>query len=95
MIHATLYEHNQERIEKNAIKPNLIRYAETSMKTGLGLQYIYDYRGVPFLQLQVRENSFYFSFFSQKVFTCYSSIFCGGYIYIFIYRWNHLKNNWN
>ena len=54
MIHATLYQHNQERIEKNAIKPNLIRYAETSMKTGLGLQYIYDYLGIPFLQLQVR-----------------------------------------
>ncbi|KAG2220414.1 hypothetical protein INT45_000639 [Circinella minor] len=55
MIHATLYQHNQERIEKNAIKPNLIRYAETSMKTGLGLQYIYDYLGVPFLQLQMES----------------------------------------
>ncbi|KAI9496281.1 hypothetical protein BDB00DRAFT_953234 [Zychaea mexicana] len=52
-IHATLYQHNQERIEKGAIKPNLIRYAEASMKTGLGLQYIYDYLGVPFLQLQM------------------------------------------
>ncbi|KAG1076822.1 hypothetical protein G6F42_025262 [Rhizopus arrhizus] len=36
-IHATLYEHNQERIKKGAIKPNLIRYAETSMQSGLGL----------------------------------------------------------
>ncbi|KAI9268827.1 hypothetical protein BDA99DRAFT_502755 [Phascolomyces articulosus] len=55
MVHATLYQHNQHRIEKNAIKPNLIRYAETSMKTGLGLQYIYDYLGVPFLQLQMES----------------------------------------
>ncbi|KAI8143313.1 P-loop containing nucleoside triphosphate hydrolase protein [Fennellomyces sp. T-0311] len=54
-IHATLYQHNQERIEKGAIKPNLIRYAEASMKTGLGLQYIYDYLGVPFLQLQMES----------------------------------------
>ncbi|KAI9312806.1 P-loop containing nucleoside triphosphate hydrolase protein [Dichotomocladium elegans] len=55
-IHATLYQHNQDRIEKGAIKPNLIRYAETSMKTGLGLKYIYDYLAVPFLQLQVQES---------------------------------------
>ncbi|ORY92320.1 hypothetical protein BCR43DRAFT_498167 [Syncephalastrum racemosum] len=54
-IHATLYEHNQERIEKGAIKPNLIRYAETSMKTGFGLKYIYEYLGVPFLQLQMES----------------------------------------
>ncbi|CDH55068.1 rab-like protein 6 [Lichtheimia corymbifera JMRC:FSU:9682] len=52
-IHATLYQHNKERIEKSAIKPNLIRYAETSMKTGFGLKYIYDYLAVPFLQLQM------------------------------------------
>ncbi|KAI8985864.1 hypothetical protein BDB01DRAFT_786594 [Pilobolus umbonatus] len=52
-IHAALYEHNQERIENGAIKPNLIRYAETSMKSGMGLKYIYSYLGVPFLQLMV------------------------------------------
>jgi hypothetical protein len=52
-IHATLYEHNQERIKKGAIKPNLIRYAESSMQSGLGLKYIYEYLGVPFLQLMV------------------------------------------
>ncbi|KAG1147847.1 hypothetical protein G6F37_002845 [Rhizopus arrhizus] len=52
-IHATLYQHNQERMEKGALKPNLIRYAETSMKTGLGLKYIYEYLGVPFLQLMM------------------------------------------
>ena len=40
-------------MEKGALKPNLIRYAETSMKTGLGLKYIYEYLGVPFLQLMV------------------------------------------
>ncbi|CEP16971.1 hypothetical protein [Parasitella parasitica] len=54
-IHATLYEHNQERIKKGAIKPNLIRYAETSMQTGLGLKYIYEYLGVPFLQLMIES----------------------------------------
>lgn len=53
-IHATLYEHNQDRIKKGAIEPNLIRYAETSMKSGLGLKYIYEYLGVPFLQLMVK-----------------------------------------
>lgn len=53
-IHATLYEHNQDRIKKGAIKPNLIRYAETSMQSGLGLKYIYEYLGVPFLQLMVK-----------------------------------------
>lgn len=57
-IHATLYQHNKERIEKSAIKPNLIRYAETSMKTGFGLKYIYDYLAVPFLQLQVSIKPF-------------------------------------
>ena len=57
-IHATLYQHNKERIEKSAIKPNLIRYAETSMKTGFGLKYIYDYLAVPFLQLQVSNPHF-------------------------------------
>lgn len=59
-IHACLYEHNQQRIEKGAIKPNLIRYAETSMKSGLGLKYIYDYLAVPFLQLQVNVGAFFF-----------------------------------
>ncbi|KAG2232435.1 hypothetical protein INT48_001911 [Thamnidium elegans] len=54
-IHATLYEHNQDRIKKGAIKPNLIRYAETSMKSGLGLKYIYEYLGVPFLQLMIES----------------------------------------
>lgn len=54
-IHATLYEHNQERIKKGAIKPNLIRYAETSMQSGLGLKYIYEYLGVPFLQLMIES----------------------------------------
>ncbi|CAO3630879.1 unnamed protein product [Mucor fragilis] len=54
-IHATLYEHNQERIERGAIKPNLIRYAETSMQSGLGLMYIYEYLGVPFLQLMIES----------------------------------------
>ncbi|CAO3665698.1 unnamed protein product [Rhizopus stolonifer] len=52
-IHNVLYEHNQERIQKESLKPNLIRYAETSMKSGLGLKYIYDYLGVPFLQLMM------------------------------------------
>ncbi|KAI8879044.1 P-loop containing nucleoside triphosphate hydrolase protein [Backusella circina FSU 941] len=54
-IHATLYQHNQERIRKGAIKPNLIRYAETSMESGMGLKYIYDYLGVPFLQLMIES----------------------------------------
>ncbi|KAI7893791.1 uncharacterized protein EV154DRAFT_132622 [Mucor mucedo] len=54
-IHATLYEHNQDRIKKGAIKPNLIRYAETSMQSGLGLKYIYEYLGVPFLQLMIES----------------------------------------
>ncbi|KAF1807270.1 hypothetical protein FB192DRAFT_1354949 [Mucor lusitanicus] len=54
-VHATLYEHNQERIKKGAIKPNLIRYAETSMQSGLGLKYIYEYLGVPFLQLMIES----------------------------------------
>jgi hypothetical protein len=57
MIHATLYEHNQERIRKGAIKPNLIRYAESSMQSGLGLKYIYEYLGVPFLQLMVSNDN--------------------------------------
>ncbi|KAI8093120.1 uncharacterized protein BX664DRAFT_328970 [Halteromyces radiatus] len=52
-IHATLYEHNKRRIEKGTIKPNLIRYVEISLKTGLGLKFIYDYLGVPFLQLMM------------------------------------------
>ncbi|SAM00654.1 hypothetical protein [Absidia glauca] len=52
-IHATLYEHNKRRIEEGTIKPNLIRYVETSLKTGLGLKFIYDYLGVPFLQLMM------------------------------------------
>ena len=83
MIHATLYEHNQERIEKNAIKPNLIRYAETSMKTGLGLQYIYDYLGVPFLQLQVRKNflSFFWFLLSKNIYMIFIYLW-GGYILI-------------
>ncbi|CAO3644610.1 unnamed protein product [Mucor hiemalis] len=54
-IHATLYEHNQQRIKKGAIKPNLIRYAESSMQTGLGLKFIYEYLGVPFLQLLIES----------------------------------------
>ncbi|KAI8637298.1 hypothetical protein BD408DRAFT_368140 [Parasitella parasitica] len=54
-VHATLYEHNQDRIKRGAIKPNLIRYAETSMQTGLGLKYIYEYLGVPFLQLMIES----------------------------------------
>jgi hypothetical protein len=54
-IHATLYEHNQERIKKGAIKPNLIRYVETSMQSGQGLKYIYEYLGVPFLQLMASK----------------------------------------
>ncbi|CAO3600148.1 unnamed protein product [Absidia cylindrospora] len=52
-IHATLYEHNKRRIENGTIKPNLIRYVEISLKTGLGLKFIYDYLGVPFLQLMM------------------------------------------
>ncbi|CAO3625248.1 unnamed protein product [Cunninghamella echinulata] len=52
-IHATLYEHNKRRIENGTIKPNLIRYVETSLKSGLGLKYIYEYLGVPFLQLMM------------------------------------------
>ncbi|KAI8342738.1 P-loop containing nucleoside triphosphate hydrolase protein [Chlamydoabsidia padenii] len=52
-IHATLYEHNKRRIEEGTIKPNLIRYVETSLKTGLGLKFIYEYLGVPFLQLMM------------------------------------------
>ncbi|CAB4480198.1 uncharacterized protein OCT59_006442 [Rhizophagus irregularis] len=31
---------------------NMIRYVETSMLTGFGLEYIYKYLGIPFLQLQ-------------------------------------------
>ncbi|CAO3644441.1 unnamed protein product [Cunninghamella blakesleeana] len=52
-IHATLYEHNKRRIANGIIKPNLIRYVETSLKSGLGLKYIYEYLGVPFLQLMM------------------------------------------
>lgn len=53
-VHAALYDLNQERIkEKDATKPNLIRYIECSMATGSGLRYIYAYLGIPFLQLQV------------------------------------------
>lgn len=53
-VHAALYELNQERItEKQATKPNLIRYIECSMLTGSGLRYIYNYLGIPFVQLQV------------------------------------------
>ncbi|KAI7872055.1 hypothetical protein BDF14DRAFT_1755803 [Spinellus fusiger] len=52
-IHATLYEHNTRRIEEGAIKPNLLRYAEISLQSGMGLKYIYDYFGVPFLQLMI------------------------------------------
>jgi hypothetical protein len=53
-VHAALYDLNQERIkEKDATKPNLIRYIECSMSTGSGLRYIYAYLGIPFLQLQV------------------------------------------
>ncbi|KAI8334936.1 P-loop containing nucleoside triphosphate hydrolase protein [Choanephora cucurbitarum] len=55
IIHTALYEHNQERIRRGAIKPNLIRYAEASMKTGMGLKYIYDYLGIPFLQLMIES----------------------------------------
>ncbi|ORX62192.1 P-loop containing nucleoside triphosphate hydrolase protein [Hesseltinella vesiculosa] len=50
-IHATLYHHNKRRIDQGAIKPNLIRYVETSLMSGLGLSFIYEYLGVPFLQL--------------------------------------------
>ncbi|KAL0092277.1 hypothetical protein J3Q64DRAFT_1634143, partial [Phycomyces blakesleeanus] len=42
-----------QRIDDGAIKPNLIRYAETSLKSGMGLKYIYEYFGVPFLQLMM------------------------------------------
>jgi hypothetical protein len=53
-VHAALYDLNQERIkEKDATKPNLIRYIECSMSTGSGLRFIYAYLGIPFLQLQV------------------------------------------
>ncbi|KAI9478784.1 MAG: P-loop containing nucleoside triphosphate hydrolase protein [Benjaminiella poitrasii] len=54
-IHTKLYQHNQKRIEMGAIKPNLIRYAEASMQTGLGLKYVYEYFGVPFLQLMIES----------------------------------------
>ncbi|KAF7727592.1 Rab-like protein 6 [Apophysomyces ossiformis] len=52
-IHATLYEHNKRRIEKGAIKPNLLRYAEISLKTGMGLKYIYEYLGMETLRKQL------------------------------------------
>ncbi|KAI9289937.1 P-loop containing nucleoside triphosphate hydrolase protein [Umbelopsis sp. AD052] len=55
-VHAALYDLNQERIkEKDATKPNLIRYIECSMSTGSGLRYIYAYLGIPFLQLQIES----------------------------------------
>ncbi|KAI8369277.1 uncharacterized protein BYT42DRAFT_583771 [Radiomyces spectabilis] len=54
-IHAALYDQNTLRIDKGALKPNLIRYAEASMKTGLGLKFIYDYLGVPFMQLMMES----------------------------------------
>lgn len=82
-IHATLYEHNQLRIEKGAIKPNLIRYAETSMKTGLGLKYIYDYLAVPFLQLQACIIAVFYS--STRMLTCS----------IFSIRLKRLKSSWS
>ncbi|CAG8536957.1 3106_t:CDS:2, partial [Racocetra fulgida] len=42
---------NRERISEYP-SSNMVRYVETSMLNGLGLEYIYKYFGVPFLQLQ-------------------------------------------
>ncbi|CAG8724768.1 31213_t:CDS:2, partial [Gigaspora margarita] len=42
---------NRERISEYP-SANMVRYVETSMLSGLGLEYIYKYFGVPFLQLQ-------------------------------------------
>ncbi|CAG8725297.1 20657_t:CDS:2, partial [Dentiscutata erythropus] len=42
---------NRERISEYP-SANMVRYVETSMLNGLGLEYIYKYFGVPFLQLQ-------------------------------------------
>jgi hypothetical protein len=57
-VHSTLFDINQERIkEKEATKPNLIRYIECSMLTGNGLRYIYNYLGIPFVQLQVCSSN--------------------------------------
>ncbi|CAH1765317.1 2704_t:CDS:2 [Entrophospora sp. SA101] len=50
-IYQSLADINRYRV-KNYPSANMIRYVETSMLTGLGLEYIYKYFGVPFLQLQ-------------------------------------------
>ncbi|CAG8833594.1 4734_t:CDS:2, partial [Cetraspora pellucida] len=44
-------EANRERISEYP-SSNMVRYVETSILNGLGLEYIYKYFGVPFLQLQ-------------------------------------------
>ncbi|KAI8060831.1 hypothetical protein BC940DRAFT_337295 [Gongronella butleri] len=54
-VHTALYNHNKRRIDQGAIKPNLIRYVDTSLMSGLGLSFIYEYLGVPFLQLMMES----------------------------------------
>ncbi|CAG8467291.1 11847_t:CDS:10, partial [Cetraspora pellucida] len=50
-IYQAISEVNRERISEYP-SSNMVRYVETSMLNGLGLEYIYKYFGVPFLQLQ-------------------------------------------
>ncbi|CAG8517110.1 1885_t:CDS:10 [Paraglomus occultum] len=50
-VYQVITECNGNR-SSNHTSANKIRYVETSMLSGLGLDYIYKYFGVPFLQLQ-------------------------------------------
>ncbi|CAG8577825.1 7386_t:CDS:2, partial [Paraglomus brasilianum] len=50
-VYQVITECNGNRSSKYTLA-NKIRYVETSMQSGLGLDYIYKYFGVPFLQLQ-------------------------------------------
>ncbi|CAG8523580.1 11450_t:CDS:10 [Acaulospora colombiana] len=50
-VHQVISEFNRKRITEYP-PANMIRYVETSMLSGIGLDHIYKYFGVPFLQLQ-------------------------------------------
>ena len=50
-IYQSIAECNRHKVTQYP-PANMIRYVETSMLTGFGLEYIYKYFGIPFLQLQ-------------------------------------------
>ncbi|GES87398.1 rab-like protein 6 [Rhizophagus clarus] len=50
-IYQSIAECNRLRVTEYP-PANMVRYVETSMLTGFGLEYIYKYLGIPFLQLQ-------------------------------------------